>query len=241
MKVKIGPYKNWIGPYQIAEVLCFWAKDVKDEYEFARKPDWVHNFGSWLAGGEDKDSWLQKVCLWIESKRKRNIKIKIDRWDTWSMDHTLALIALPMLKQLKATKHGSPFVDLEDVPEEMRGTETDEWDSQTCFDFYNDSSDKIGQDVHTRWAWVLDEMIFAFECEVDDSWEEAFRSGDIDTVWKPVDREGNDVTEEEAKLFQMTDGPNHTYKCDYAGMAVVQKRIDNGFRLFGRYYQGLWD
>ena len=33
MKVKIGPYKNWFGPYQLAELLCFWAKEtVVDEY-----------------------------------------------------------------------------------------------------------------------------------------------------------------------------------------------------------------
>jgi hypothetical protein len=24
-------------------------------------------------------------------------------------------------------------------------------------------------------------------------------------------------------------------------MKVVQQRIDNGFRLFGKYYQALWD
>jgi hypothetical protein len=34
--------------------------------------------------------------------------IKIDKHDTWGMDTTLATIILPMLKQLKATKHGYP-------------------------------------------------------------------------------------------------------------------------------------
>jgi hypothetical protein len=42
-------------------------------------------------------------------------------------------------------------------------------------------------------------------------------------------------------MYQMADGPNHTYKCDYDGMKVVQERITNGFRLFGKYYEGLWD
>jgi len=51
MKVYIGPYKNWFGPYQLAETLCFWAKKEKDEYGFERTPDWVHNFGEWLAHG----------------------------------------------------------------------------------------------------------------------------------------------------------------------------------------------
>lgn len=234
MKVKIGPHKNWIGPYQIAEALCFWAPDVEDEYGMKSKPNWVFNFGTWLAGGEKKDSWLMKFCQWVETKRKRNIKVKIDYYDTWSMDHTLAYIILPMLKQLRDTKHGSPCVDDADVPEELRSTAPgardnckEEWDTDDNF--------------HKRWEWVLNEMIFAFERELDDTWEDEFRSGEADFIWIPVDKEGNKVPEKEAKLFQMADGPNHTYKCDYEGMKKVQDRIQNGYRLFGTYYQALWD
>jgi len=163
MKVYIGPYKNWVGPYQIAEALCFWAKPVKDEYDFERKPDWVHNFGTWLSHGttdekitDSKDApktWLLKLCQWVESKRNRRSYIKIDKYDTWSMDHTLAMIVLPMLKQLQATKHGAPGVDDEDVPEglNLRSTEAppkeNEWDTD--------------ENWHKRWDWVMDEMIFA--------------------------------------------------------------------------------
>ena len=167
----------------------------------------------------------------MESKRTRTIRVKIDRWDTWSMDHTLSYIILPMLRQLKETKHGAPFTDDEDVPEHLRSTAAEpkenEWDT--------DSNHFL------RWDWVMDEMIYAFECQLDDSWEDAFRSGNFDTVWLPVDRDGNPVPESDAKLYQMADGPNHTYQCDYEGMKVVQTRISNGFRLFGKYYQGLWD
>lgn len=231
MKVKIGKYKHWIGPYQIAESLCFWAKDETDEYGIKRKPNWVHNFGTWLSGGKDKDSWLQKVCMWIESKRKRTIKVKIDHWDTWSMDDTLAYIILPMLKQLKESKHGAPLVDDEDVPEELRSTSASPKENEYDVD-----------DNHfKRWDWVMNEMIFAFECKLDDSWEDEFRSGVMDTVWLPVDIEGNAVPEKDAKLYHMADGPDHTYECDYDGMRVVQDRIQNGFRLFGKYYQNLWD
>jgi dihydrolipoamide dehydrogenase len=44
-----------------------------------------------------------------------------------------------------------------------------------------------------------------------------------------------------ATMYQMVDGPNHTYKLDMDGMQEVQKRITNGFRLFGKYYEALWD
>ena len=47
---------------------------------------------------------------------ERDKDIVIHPYDTWSMDHTLALIIVPMLKQLKETKHGAPNVDASDVP-----------------------------------------------------------------------------------------------------------------------------
>jgi hypothetical protein len=155
--------------------------------------------------------------------------VKIDRYDTWSMDHTLADIILPMLKQLKTTKHGSPSVDDQDVPEGLglRSTEAgpkeNEWDTDDNW--------------FKRWDWVLDEMIFAFEHKVDDSWQDAFRSGEFDhkTVACEWDKNGK------ATMYHWEDGPNHTYKCDYEGMKKVEERMQNGFALFGKYYQNLWD
>lgn len=146
----------------------------------------------------------------VGTDKERTIDIRIDYYDTWSMDHTLALIVLPMLKQLRETKHGSQIVDLEDVPELWRFTTTEDYDSQTTFDFYNDPElckQNIECDIHDRWNWVLDEMIWAFE-QITTDWEPQF------------------YTEHSA---------------DYEGRYYHQKRIDNGLRLFGKYYQGLWD
>ena len=228
MKVKIGKYTTWIGPYQIAEALCFWAKPVVDEHGFKSKPEWVHDFGTWLSENRDgTDSWLLKACQWIESKKKRQVYVRIDRYDTWGMDHTLALIALPMLRQLQATKHGAPFVSDEDVPEHLRSTSAPAKEHEY---------DTDANHFH-RWDWVLGEMIFAFECKCDDSWQEKYRSGNIDFKTEPCawDETGKPT------LYQMVSGPNDTYQCDYEGMMVEQARITNGFRLFGKYYENLWD
>ena len=228
MKVVIGPYKNWIGPYQIAEALCFWAPKVTDEYGTKRKPDWVHDFGQWL--GETKtgdDSWLTKICLWFESKRTRSIKIRIDKYDTWNMESTLALIILPMLKQLKETKHGGPFVDDKDVPVELRSTS-----APPKKDKYD-----IDDNHFARWDYVLDEMIWAFEQKTID-WEEQYYSGEHDILWVPsdtLDKNGK------ASFMQMKKGPKDTFKIDKDGLMKHQKRMTNGFRLFGKYYEGLWD
>jgi hypothetical protein len=200
MYVKIGPYKNYLGPYQIADKIFFWV-DRRGIFpdDDSRHERWDYKaadaFGDWLAR-----TWITKFCHWVESKHKRNIKVRIDKYDTWSMDHTLALIIHPMLLQLKATKHGSPHVDDDDVPEELRSAAAEEltedekrWGSEDAL-------------FHKRWEWVMDEMIFAFELELNDDWEDVY------------------------------------YKnSDYDAMNVVLDRQKNGFKLFGKYYSGLWD
>ena len=228
MKIKIGPYKSWVGPYQIANALCFWVKEVEDEYGMKSKPDWVHDFGTWLSGGKNDNSVLLKVCQWIESKRHRQIYVKIDKYDTWSMDSTLAYIILPMLQQLNATKHGAPNVDDDDVPDELKSTSApakeNEYDTDT--------------NHFKRWDYVLGQMILAFACKVDDTWQDAYRTGEIDIVWVPSEQLN---AKGKPASYEMTHGPKDTYVCDYEGMANHQKQIANGFRLFGKYYEALWD
>jgi len=230
MKVKIGPYKNWIGPYQIAEkILFFIPKYDKTTFEYTKAYDkYVHGFGEWLTQDKNgNDSWLTKLCHWIESKRKRTIKVKIDRWDTWSMDHTLALIILPMLKQLKETNHGAPLVDDKDVPKKLRSTSApskeNEWDTDA--------------NHFKRFEWVMDEMIWTFEQLVDDDNDAQFHSGNLDLNSVPCewDEKG------EPKMYSLQHGPNHTAVFDKEGYDKHNERIQNGLRLFGRYYRNLWD
>ena len=55
----------------------------------------------------------------------QEVKVRIDYWDTWNMDVSLAHIILPMLKQMVDDKQGAPNVDCEDVPEELRVTDAE--------------------------------------------------------------------------------------------------------------------
>ena len=66
-------------------------------------------------------NWLYN---WFGYSQQQRTSIKIHKYDTWSMDDTLAPIILPMLVQLKATKHGAPLVDLEDVPKLLHPTKS---------------------------------------------------------------------------------------------------------------------
>lgn len=159
MKVYINNYKShWISPYTILEKIYFWREIDYDE-PLIKKLNKIF---------EPISLFIQ----WVLDKLDRKIDyVKIDRWDTWSMDFTLSMIILPMLKQLQASKNGSPNVDDMDVPEYLRSymaqPKEHEWDADDLW--------------HKRWEWVLGEMIFAFEKLNEDDWEKDFF---INKEWK---------------------------------------------------------
>ena len=70
----------------------------------------------------------------------------------------------------------------------------------------------------------------AFKSKSED-WEDQFRSGEADWVFEELEN-GSSL---------MSVGPNHTLTMDTEGMKMYQARITNGFRLFGKYYENLWD
>jgi hypothetical protein len=237
MKIYKSCYRNhWISPYTIIDYVFFWTDwskcsrkkgipTLEDEENYVEHPEWVEKATDYLTP-------ISRTIQWVLDLVHPKIDIvRIDRWDTWSMDHTLADIILPMLRQLKQSAHGAPNTDDADVPEYLRShmaqPKENEWDTDSLH--------------FMRWDWILDEIIFAFNCKVDDSWQDAFREGEHDLLWVPVDKDGNEVAKGQHKYYEMKNGPNNTYKCDYEGMKKVEERIQNGFRLFGRYYQNLWD
>ena len=178
MKVYISKYRDhWISPYTILEKVFFWREIDYDEPKI--------------------DKWadrLRPLCEGVKNLlnliHPRIVYVKIDKFDVWDMDTTLAHIILPMLKQLNKVKHGAPNVDDEDAPEELKSTSAppkeDVWD--------------VDANHFKRWEWVLGEMIWAFEYKLKDT-----DLDDID-IWS-----ANGV------------------------------RSKNGFRLFGKYYEALWD
>lgn len=207
MKVKIGPYRDrWISHVHDRHM------DIKyGKFKWSDNEDWEDR--AWERF-EDALQWLYNhtINLILDKRSGQKIKVHIDYYDTWSMDHTLAYIVVPMLKQLKDTKHGSPFVDDEDVPESLRSTSAPP--KENDYD--------IDANHHDRWEWVLNEMIWAFEQKTYD-WEEQYY-GD----WVEDDSEDS--------LFG-----GRFVNSDDEGRKAHQERMSNGFRLFGKYYEALWD
>ena len=208
MKVILSNYRNhWLSPYIILKKICFWEKDEDRIYNLKDDPN--NPYEKWV-------NFLNPICeVWqkfLDIVHPRVMYVKIDRWDTWSMDHSLAHIIHPMLKQLNETKHGAPYTDDEDVPDELKSTNAEpkenEWDTDS--------------NHFKRWDYVLGEMIWAFEQELQDDDENQFFDHS----------ECKDLPFEESMK---------KLKVDREGLEAHQKRKANGFRLFGRYYQNLWD
>lgn len=214
MKVYFNGYPDhWISPYKIIEAVFFWTdwskcgrdRGIVADKDFVDHPAWVDQLARYL------DPACQ-VIKFVRSVIHPQIRwVKIDRYDTWSMDYTLAHIIHPMLIQLHETKHGAPFVEDLDVPESLQSTsagpKANEWDTD---------------DNHfKRWDWILTEMIWAFGQVLADDDEAEF--------YDHSESHG-DFYERLGKL-----------KVDQQGLQTHQQRKANGFRLFGKYYSALWD
>ena len=207
-------YKNkyrdhWVSPYTICEKICFWREIEYDE-------PWV----------KTTNKVLEPACnVWrkfLDVVHPKIDYVKIDKWDSWSMDSTLSPIILPLLKQLKETKHGSPYVDDADVPAKLRSKPLPVPPSNLFKDqdFHTISEDPK---LHRRWDWVLDEMIWAFEQLTSDDHEDQF-----------FDRSLSNKEEDLYKAVKLL-------KVDRKGLKKHNDRIDNGLKLFGKYFRALWD
>ena len=208
MKVYMNGYPdNWLSPYTILEKVFFWREIDYDEPMIEK---WADRLMPFCNG-------LQKVRSFFNPTIRY---VKIDRYDTWSMDHTLAHIIHPMLIQLQKDKHGAPFVDDEDVPEDLKSTSAPPKENE-----YDTDANHF-----KRWDWVMDEMIWSFEQELKDDDETQF-----------FDSSAYDEPENHKQWFKdLSEGKSKT-KVDWDGLKAHQARKQNGFRLFGKYYQGLWD
>lgn len=228
MKINIGPYTSDIIPVQ----------------------GWTRSYERWRSDSyyldEDDYTWYDKIIMgffdklsdfvrplnrWSNS-RKRKVKIHIDYYDIWSADHTLAMIIAPTLRKLKEHQHGYPHVENEDVPEELRFSLSDKEK------YVHDGT--VDDKHEARWNYVLDEMIWAFEqhvCDDDNDAQFHHNSDQLDMFLTPIEgKKGSELTFNHQK-----DPSKPAYWVDREGKEKHHERMNNGVRLFAKYYQALWD
>jgi hypothetical protein len=208
MKVKIGKYTDRL-------VCNIHSNHMEKKYGLVNWPEVQDRKDDMLESIADRVQSVYNVFNWLWfDRRTQKVKVRIDKWDTWSMDSTLAPIILPMLVQLKERKHGSPNVDDEDVPKRLRSTKKQQ-------EKYNKDG-STDPKFFERWDWIMDEMIWAFEQKARDRWEE--------------DYYGPYIEGEDGKMLS-----GHFEWTDDKGRQAHQERMSNGFKLFGKYLENLWD
>jgi hypothetical protein len=217
MKIKMGPYPN--------PLTCnIHTRYMHDRYGWMDWPPAQTKFEDSLEKLEEFIQGIYNVTLNKLLRKEQKVSVKIDAYDTWGMDHTIARIILPMLKQLKATKHGSPMVDDEDVPHLAKRDYTKGEGMQRDM-FASDEHDELVWNHHVvRWDWIMDEMIWAFQEKCRDNWEGDYYKYEDD----PTNTEGLGI------------GIKLVWE-DREGQQAHHERMQNGFKLFGKYLEGLWD
>ena len=197
MRVFIGPYLDWVGPYQIFALLRRLGFSEETTDAWADKcPDWFTN-----------------LCQWVYNKRKRKVKIKLHNYDTWGADHTLALIIVPMLEQLKKDKHGTPMSMFLEFGEDGNPTPEEHVKAEE------------------RWHLTLDMMIWAFKQVIDEDYG-SFQivEGEMDLSKHP---------EDEGKVcvpLRWSVEPETNWDACWA----YHERIQEGINLFATHFQSLW-
>lgn len=156
--------------------------------------------------------------------RKGSIKkkeIHIDGHDSWSVAWSLAQIAAPLVKQLKATSHGYGSVPKQLVPDHLHLT-------------YGSEEEHMEGYSKEAWDWALDEIVFAMEEIANDNANEpspytkvgevVFSDSETEEGWGTLD----------FKDFESTPESKAAYE-------EYHNRIQKGCELFGVLFQSLWD
>lgn len=164
----------------------------------------------------------------------RKIKIQIDKWDTWNLDSTLALIILPALIQLRNTKHG--------FPSEFANVGGDNGSMQESFDFYKETHNDAFEEGVKRWGETLDKMIWSFQQIALEDYDSKYHHGNMETDWvKTPDKHLNPLTGVKEHMYQMVDKNPTKHWYDHEGHTMHEERIQEGLDLFAKYYRSLWD
>lgn len=151
MKFIIGKPVNYIGPYQIAELLKYiWISE-----------DTRYKVGTFL-----HNTKLNTFCEWLDTKRKRKVKAKIEPYDVWNADSTMAYVIYHILiKFQEENKCSYAVVKDEDIPEFKKVFNRDFFLSDEEFE-------------KAKWGYVIDECIWTFEQLLPETdWEANYHSG----------------------------------------------------------------
>lgn len=146
MKVYIGNYRKWVGPYQLADLLQY----------VGVSEDKCDKLGEKLS-----NTWVSTLCERIHKMKKRKVKVRVDHYDTWDCFTSIALVVEPLLQRFADNEyHGTPSSIVDLRAHEIQGTEAywkedKEGPLHKQVEIYYDDADKA-------WKTILSKMVWSF-------------------------------------------------------------------------------
>lgn len=179
-------------------------------------------FLEWL---EDKLQGFYNITInqIIDRLPDRSVKVKVHPYDIWGVYDTLALVIAPVLREFSKELNGAPIVENEDVPAHLHMPEG-WWEEKWGMNGETDPH------FFERWEYVVGEMVWTFETLARDWEHDFYHDGLIEGMKQYPSNDGI------AKELQLKD-----FSVDEKGVEQTQERIKNGLRLFGKYFECLWD
>lgn len=164
-----SPFPRDITPWNISRVILFWLpeedakiKKLGDFLAFGKSGSECIFSGydsisyeemvTRIENSDNNNTVFYKLLQKINNRINKIDYVKIHEYDVWNGDETLIDIIYPILLMYKKHSNGSPNVDDEDVPDTLKSHSS----------FEND------ENVHEKWSYVVDEMIFALDPKNND-------------------------------------------------------------------------
>jgi hypothetical protein len=220
MRVKIGPYKNWFGPYQFADLLQYVGVSEDTCYKIGERiPAWPFLF-------------IEKI------KPKRTVKVHVDKYDIWSADHTLAAVIGPVLRAMIGKKQGVPGNMLPDEYNVLVSSK-EFWKEDTDGPLHRKANMMLDE-ASEKWESLLEHMAWSFEEYNKDDWDEQYWSGELGD-WKVEETSEiavDPVTEKKETVSRSLNFGNRT--CDWDARQKHWEKMHDGIKLFGEHFPSLW-
>lgn len=169
-----------------------------------------------------KPKWMWSDFTYWCKKQYQRVRHGFPLEESWDFKSHCAKWVLPRLKKLREDTISYP----------SRLSNSDEtFSDQRYFSFYKDVSkgdSKTQEYGAIKWNEILDKIIWSFE-HMDD---------DIDPIY-PENYDHRQIVvdiSEKGTTFRAADDR----KIDWSPIEAHQRRLQEGFELFGKYYEDLW-
>ena len=163
--------------------------------------------------------WWNDITYWFR-KKGQTIRDGFPSEESFNFYSACSRWSLPRLKQLRNNLNGHPIC-FSDEADNLDAT------LQLHFDFIKDVTTK--PTPHEKWEAILDRIIWSMEHHDDD----------VDPIY-PIGYDKRQIIvskDDRGTVFRAADERT----IDWTPVFNHEKRVQEGFELFGRYFRSLWD